>query len=199
MIPRISAAPVASPASETAPQTAPAPASAPAAAPEAPARPGAFAQGAAILLGQMEAETARILPLRRETEAAELARLRLEAALEALSPALPREAADALRARLRAARKQTDGPQTAKADGPYGAIMGLLAAWERPVVEVRDAQQHVLDCGYAMKRTYAAQVLKRMTGKGLVQKVAHGQYRIVRTHPELVALRLAALEAALRE
>jgi predicted transcriptional regulator of viral defense system len=55
----------------------------------------------------------------------------------------------------------------------------------------------VLDCGYAMKRTYAAQVLKRMTGKGLVQKVAHGRYRIVRTHPELVALRLAALEAEL--
>ncbi|SEA30958.1 hypothetical protein [Rubrimonas cliftonensis] len=181
-------------ASTQSPPVASAPTAPDAAAPDAAAR---ISESAELMLAQVEEETARIARLKRQAEAAELARHRLEAALESLAPALPKPQADALRRRLLAARRGERAPMAARAEAPLAAIMELLANWERRVIAVADAQDHVLDRGFAMKRTYAAQVLQRLAAQGLVAKTGRGRYRIIRTHPDLVALRLAALEREL--
>lgn len=74
-------------------------------------------------------------------------------------------------------------------------LLAMLAGWERPILHVLDVQTHLADRGHGVVRGYASKALSRLVARGVVQKTAHERYRVIRTHPELVALRLAALEA----
>ena len=73
--------------------------------PPAAARLARVSDGARALLDQLEHETRVLERLRRQADAAELVRLRLEQALDALMPALPEAEAQAARQRMRAARR----------------------------------------------------------------------------------------------
>lgn len=150
---------------------------------------------AALLLARLEAETAALARLRGEMERAELSRRRIEAALDALAPALPPERARDAAARMAACRK---GPRAeAQRPAPHAAILDMLAQREPPRVTVGDVQEALLAQGFALFRTYAAKALTRLAAHGVVRKTARGRYRVNRTHPEIVALRLRALEDAL--
>jgi len=154
---------------------------------------------ARALLTDLEAEARRMAALRRALETARAARGRVEAALEALLPALsPPMAAEARRG-LTAARREAEAVEARRRDGPQAALLDLLALTDRPTVGVGEAQDWLEAQGLDIRRTYAAGALHHLAGLGVVHRVRRGKYRINRTHPDLVALRLRALEADMAE
>jgi hypothetical protein len=151
---------------------------------DAPAR---LTDGAALLLAELQAEGARLTDLRARVEACAIRRGRIEAALRALLPTLPPDAARALRRRLdEGARQPPERPRGAPAD----TLMRLLAGWTRPAITVAEAQAHVVERGHTVQRTYAAGMLKLLAARGVVAKVGRGRYRVVKGAAELVEIRL---------
>ncbi len=69
------------------------------------ARLARVSDGARALLDQLEHESRVLARLRVQADAAELVRLRLEQALDALMPTLPEAEAQAARQRMRDARR----------------------------------------------------------------------------------------------
>jgi hypothetical protein len=150
---------------------------------------------ARALLSQMETDAARLVRLKREAERLELALARRQAALDALAPTLP----DALRAevarRAGALRREADRLATRRASTAHQALVELVAAWERPIITVAEAQACLEAQGHATgARTYASGTLAALQSKGYVAKAGRAVYRINRGHPDIAALRLAALE-----
>ena len=166
--------------------------------PPAAARLARVSDGARALLDQLEHETRVLERLRRQADAAELVRLRLEQALDALMPALPEAEAQAARQRMRAARRGEHTAASRAHAAPTAEILTLLAGWTKPAILVGEVQHHLVLRGYALRRTYAAGALTSLAAQGVAHKTGRGRYRINRSHPELMALRLAALEAELQ-
>ncbi len=160
------------------------------------AQSGAVA-AAHALLAQIEADAEALTALRRQTEARTLSRLRAEAALEALAPALPRAEADAALARLSAARREADALALRRASTAHAGLVELLAAWDKPLISVAEAQGTLEAQGLVQTRAYASGALKALCARGYVAKAARGLYRINRMHPDMVGLRLSALEREL--
>jgi hypothetical protein len=157
--------------------------------------PRARDAAARALLADLETQSRRMAEMRRALETAQIARSRLEAALEALAPALSPALAQEARRRLLAARTQAETARARAADGPQAALLDWLAMAERPTVGVGEAQDWLESQGHDIRRTYAAGALHHLAGLGVVQRIRRGKYRINRSHPELTALRLRALEA----
>jgi len=154
-------------------------------------------QSVELLLEQLEAETGAMHRARRAAEAHDLARLRLEAALDALAPALRRHEAEAMRRRIRACRVEADRILRPRAAGAQTALMDLLAGWARPSITVAEVQNTLIAQGFSPKRTYAASALANLERQSVVRKTGRGAYAVNRTHADIVRRRLAALEDAM--
>ena len=150
---------------------------------------------ARALLSQMETDAERLTRLKREAERLELALARRRAALDALAPALPAPLRAEVARRAAALGREADRLTTRRAATAHRALVELLAAWERPIITVAEAQACLQAQGHATgARTYASGALAALQSKGHVAKAGRAVYRINRAHPEMVALRLEALE-----
>lgn len=147
--------------------------------PESPPQTSpSLADGVALPLARLDAESAALAEHAARMERAELALQRIEAALDALLPALGSEA-----------RRPIAAPQA--------AALAFLAAREPPRLAVADQQKALRAQGHALARTYASKLLKKLEALGVVAKAGHGRYRVNRAHPDILRRRVDLIDSRL--
>lgn len=164
-----------------------------------PSHRGAHASTAVTrLLDELESETRRLTHLHDKLAECRSLRVRLAEGVRAVLPTLPAGDAQAAFDRLRGLERSGDVSRRRAARRDQQAVLTLLASWPHATIAVADVQERLSERGLEPRRTYAAGALAHLAKQGMCARTARGRYRIDKTHPELVALRLAALEAELR-
>ena len=150
----------------------------------------AFAQAVEAVLTEAERHAAWTAELEAELAAARDRRFQLAGSLERLLAALGPDAARPYLPRLAAIAEAPPPRPVGKpaADGRLAALKQLLAAWPHETVTAQEAADALRARGFDLRRNYVFKPLTAMTRTGELTRLGAGRYRIVRTHPEMVAL-----------
>lgn len=163
--------------------------------------PDAVAHAVQTVLGEYERQCAWIAELAAELDSARRRGTELGQALEALLAAAGPDAVRACAPRLAALpgvapdcrhgpeHRPENRPRRAgrpAPDGRYAALMTLLADWPKATIGTAEITARLRALGHAVPTRYAANTLGALARHGALTPMGRGEYRIVRTSPELI-------------
>jgi hypothetical protein len=156
----------------------------------------AFLQGVEAVLVEAERHAAWTAELEDEVRAARQRRAQLMDSLDCLLRALGPEAA---RFTPRLAAITDPAPPrpvgNLAPDGRLAALKRLLAEWPDETITPLAATRALAEQGLKIPKNYAFNRFTGMEKRGVLVRVETGRYRIVRTHPDVVALGATRLTA----